>query len=343
MPTLSPRNPAHVAPMPSESDETPNSSAKIRPRWASVLWSCIRVVRAATTTAPGKPTSTMPITAGHAATYSVGYRKIARSTSPNSTAPQPNSTRGPHRRPAAAATNPPRMPPTACEEEIVPSVAALPSSTSLTNGVNSVPMIPSPTEVISVKTSTTLSARDRDTVRAPSRHSDTMLGQPALHLGLLDLGRCRPGRGPDQLHEERRQQERRPVDQHDGAQAADGGDHAADRAADQPGHLGDLAVEGVGGEPALLLDEQRQHRGVRGGHEHLDDRRRQQHGVHDPDAVRSRRPAAGAAVRPRAAGCRSPSCGRGTSGPRTPRRTARSPPAAGTPPAARRPTRASSR
>ncbi len=57
----------------------------------------------------------------------------------------------------------------------MPSVAALPSSTSFTNGVNSVPMIPSPTEVISVKTRTTLSARDRDTVRAPSRHSDTML------------------------------------------------------------------------------------------------------------------------------------------------------------------------
>ena len=59
----------------------------------------------------------------------------------------------------------------ACADETVPRVAALPSRTSFTYGVNKVPMIPSPTAVIRLKTSSTLSTRERRTVDAPSRHS----------------------------------------------------------------------------------------------------------------------------------------------------------------------------
>jgi hypothetical protein len=48
---------------------------------------------------------------------------------------------GPRRpaRPAAAATKPPRIPPMACADETVPRVAALPSRTSFTYGVNRCP------------------------------------------------------------------------------------------------------------------------------------------------------------------------------------------------------------
>ena len=57
----------------------------------------------------------------------------------------------------------------------------------------------------------------------------------------------RLGRRPDQLHQQRGQQERRRVDDDDRAEPTGGRDDPAHRAADEPGDVADLPVQGVGG------------------------------------------------------------------------------------------------
>jgi hypothetical protein len=109
-------------------------------------------------------------------------------------------------------------------------------------------MIPSPTAVIRLKTSSTLSTRDRRTVDAPSRHSTAARRTGRRGTGggrSASTSRRRLGRRPDQLHQQRGQQERRRVDHDDRAEPTGGRDDPAHRAADEPGDVADLPVQGV--------------------------------------------------------------------------------------------------
>ena len=152
---------------PSTAPSAPNT----RPRWLSAVarWSSVKPP--ASVSAPGTPTDDHADHGrpdGHVAQRVQEQDQVHRAERHRAPAEQQ---RRPEPVASAAAIRPPAMPPTAWADTMSRSPARCRAAPTARTGANSVPMMPSPTQVTARKTSTTRSTRCRAASRSPSAHS----------------------------------------------------------------------------------------------------------------------------------------------------------------------------
>ena len=158
-------------------------------------------------------------------------------------------------------------------------------------------MIPSPTAVISAKTSSTRTAGWPHDARRPSAHSDpSRASRPRTTVSAGAGWSCwsrpppDPARRADPEHQQRRDQEGGGVEDRDRGDPAERRGDPAERAADEPGELLDLAVQRVRGDQLRLVAPAATSRGSiacsAGVKKTSTTASQREHDVHHPDPVR---------------------------------------------------------